>query len=81
MCDQADRKQKLEELGNRIRRGIEETGMHVLSTGDMALIWTPRQDMTLVERRMNLENYASYQNLALHLNEDATIAIFRRSHR
>jgi len=78
MCDRAAWIQGLEELGDRIRLGIDVSGMHLLTGQELALIWESRTDVSPLEKRMHIENYALHEGLVVHLNEDATVAVFRK---
>ena len=57
----------MDELAERIRFGIAEQGMHILSQNELCLILGGNEMKTDPERRMHVDNYClQYGFLALH---------------
>jgi hypothetical protein len=72
-------KKQMDDLVERTRAGIAMHGVHVIYGDELAIIWNPHQPMSDFEKRLRLENFAAHHGLAVYLNTNSNVGIFRKS--
>jgi hypothetical protein len=71
-------KKRMDALAERIELGIATHGAQVLEEKELAPIWNFLQPESEWEKRMQIENFARHYSFTLSLNDDCSVAIFRR---
>jgi len=69
-------KETLDALANRIRLGIDESGLHSMFKEDLEKLWMQNQEISADEKSMLIMNFAVVYGFKVEVMGDATSAIF-----
>lgn len=67
---------EIKEIAERVRERLETLNVHSLFEPELARIWGGGEGLSIVEKRMHVENFSAHFGFKVLVNDEATMAAF-----